>query len=83
MIDSGIEIRAVTGLPGDDQWSTGFVDQNRINLVDDSKIEFPLYAIFDCETQIIVHVIKTELVIGPVGNISPVGFAFSIVIHGT
>ena len=42
-VDTRVQIRAVAGLAGYDQRGSRFVDQDRVDLVDDGVVQFALY----------------------------------------
>jgi hypothetical protein len=59
----------ILGLAGDDQGRTGLVDQDRVHLVDDGVVEAALHALARLIHHVVAQVIKTELVIGAVGDV--------------
>ena len=72
LVDRRVHARAVFGRPGDDQRRTGFIDQDRVDLVDDRKIQFPLELVFQPERHVVAQIVETKLVIGTVGNVASV-----------
>ena len=48
-----IELCRLTALPGDNKRSSGFIDQNRVNLINDSKLQPSLHKLFFIDHHII------------------------------
>jgi len=68
----------ITGRPdrtGDDQRGAGFVDKDAVDFVDDGIVEFALHHIPDIGGHVVAQIVKTELVVGAVGDIGVVGVA--------
>src|SRR5438128_1191453 len=65
----------------DDQRRARFVDQNRINLVDDRVIVTVLHAGAEIELHIVAQIVKTELVVGAVSNVGVVSGLPLKVVH--
>ena len=72
LVDLLIELGAVFGLAGDDQWRAGFVDEDRVDLVDNREIEFALVLFFQAECHVVAQVVEAELVVRTVCDISRV-----------
>ena len=54
---------------GNDQRRAGFVDQDRIDFVDDGEVVAALHAVLQVELHVVAQVIEAELVIGAVGDV--------------
>ncbi|OQB57389.1 MAG: hypothetical protein BWX98_01567 [Candidatus Aminicenantes bacterium ADurb.Bin147] len=68
-----VEIGRALARTGDDEGGPGFVDQDRVDLVDDGVIEGPLDQVRQPEFHIVAQVVEAELVVGAVGDVGPVG----------
>ena len=55
---------------GNDQRRAGFVDQDRIDFVDDGEVMSALHAVRDAELHVVAQVIEAELVVGAVGDVA-------------
>src|SRR5258706_1885531 len=66
---------------GDDQRRARFIDQNRINLVDDRVIVTVLHAGAEIELHVVAQIVKTELVVGAVSNVGVVSGLPLKVVH--
>ena len=73
-IDLEVEVGRLVGGPGDDQRCPRLVDQDRVHLVDDRVVQLALHQLLERETHVVAKVIEAELVVGPVGDVGPVGF---------
>ncbi len=58
----------------DDVRGSGFVDQNRVNFVDDGEVELTHAEVFFAERHVVSEVVKSEFVVGSVGDVARVGF---------
>ena len=74
-VDRDVEVGLVVGRAGNDQRRARFVDQDRIDLVDDREIERPLDHLLARIFHIVAQVIEAELVVRAVGDVRPVGVA--------
>ena len=54
--------------PGNDQRSTGIVDQDRIDLIDNGVVMPALYQFLRRAAHIVAQVVEAELVVGPVSD---------------
>ena len=67
-----IQIGRLVALAGDDQGSTGFVDENGVHLVHNAKEMAALNHIFLIDGHIVTEIVKAHLVVGAVGNVGGV-----------
>ena len=67
-----IEVGGVVGASGDDQRRTGFVDKDRVHLVDDRKEVAALHLLVERPRHVVAEVIEPELVVRPVREIGEV-----------
>ena len=65
----------------DDERRTRFVDQDRIDFVDDGEVVPALHAILQIELHVVAQVVEAELVVGAVGDVGGVGFAALLVVQ--
>ncbi len=80
-VNRAVHFRAVFRRARDNQWCTGFIDQNGVHLVDDGEVQVTLHFVFDRERHIVTQVIKTEFVVGTVNDVSGVGFTLLDIVH--
>ncbi len=66
---------------GNDQRGTGFVDQDRVNLVYDRVIMSVLHTSREIELHVVAQVIETKLVVRAVGNVGVISILPLKVIH--
>ncbi len=71
-VDLDVELGAFLCRARDDQRRARFVDQNRIDFVDDRKGQFALYAILQTEREVIAQVVEAEFVVRAVGDVAGV-----------
>ena len=67
----GVAVRGA----GDDQRGTGFVDEDRVDLVDDHEVVAPLDAVARLPGHVVAQVVEAEFVVRPVGDVGLVFFA--------
>ena len=60
---------------GDDQGRTRFVDQDRVDLVDDGVVVPTLHAVLEAERHVVAQVVEAELIVRAVGDIRVVCLA--------
>ena len=77
-----IELCRLAALSGNNQRSTGLVDEHRVHLVDDSIIQLPLYQLFFIDHHVIPQIIKSQLVVGNISDVAGVLLPPLIVVHG-
>src|SRR6202044_415365 len=77
----GIPIRSSVGGPGDDQWGAGFVDQNRVDLVNNGEVVAALDAVFQRVGHVVAQVVEAEFIVGAVGDVGGVGDATLVGCH--
>ena len=65
-----IELGGLSALTGNDQRGTGFVNQNRVYLVDDGIGQPSLYQLFLVNHHVIPKIVKPVLVIGHIGDVA-------------
>ena len=58
--------------PGNDERGACFVDQNRVDLVDDGEVVSALHAIRRLPRHVVAKVVETKFVVGAVGNVGHV-----------
>ena len=65
--------RVVFGLAADDQRGTGFVDQDRVDLIDDGVVQGALHTVMGFIDHVVAQVIETVFVVRAVGDVRVVG----------
>ena len=82
-----IELRGLTALSGNDQRCTCLIDQDRVDLIDDTVVQISLYQLFFIDDHVITKVIKSQFVISYISNIASVCctalFRFHVVQYNT
>ena len=73
MVNRDIHRGVVFRLSADDQWRSGFINQNGVHFVDDGEVQAALNAVFDLINHVVTQVIEAVFVIGSVGDVSLVG----------
>ena len=78
-VDRVVHFRAVLERTGNDQRRAGFVDQDRIDLVDDRVIVTALHHRLAVVFHVVAQIVEAELVVGGVGDVGGVGGAALVV----
>ena len=68
-----IQLGVIIGLAGDNQWGARFVNQDRIDLVNDGVVERALAPAGLLVLQIVAQVVEAEFVVGAVGDVTGIG----------
>src|SRR6185369_5906600 len=66
---------------GNDQWRSRFVDQDRVDLVDDGEVMTTLHARREVKLHVVAQVIEAKLVVGAVSDVGSVGSLALEVVH--
>ena len=77
-----VEGCGLVALSGDDQRCTGFIDQDGVDLVDDGIVKISLNQVFLIDSHVVTEVVKTQLVVGRIGDIAVIGFLALFRRHG-
>ena len=81
LIKRNVKLGLVLGRPGDDQRRARFVDQDRIDLIDNREIERALRHLAAFVLHVVAQVVETEFVVGAVGDIGAVGVTLGFFGH--
>src|SRR5690606_16090167 len=73
-IDLIVKLGRIIGGAADDERGSGFVDQNGVDLVDNTEVKLALDVIFQAKLHVVAKVIKAELVVRSVSNIAAIVF---------
>ncbi len=73
LVDPDIKLRGFIRRPGNDQRGAGFIDQDRVNFVDDRKRAIALGFLVGRKRHVIAQVIETQFVIGRVNHVAGIG----------
>ena len=76
LVDGDVKFSMVFCLSADDQRCAGFVNQDRVDLVDDGEVHTALHTVFGLVDHVVTQIIKTKFVVGTVGNVCAVGGLF-------
>ena len=74
-------VGGLVGGAGDDQRRPRFVDEDRVDFVDDGVVVAALHAILDLELHVVAQVVEAELVVGSVGDVGGVSGAALVVVE--
>ena len=73
-----VELLRVVGPTRDDQRRAGFVDEDRVDLVDDGEGVAALHLVVARDGHVVAQVVEAELVVGAVGDAGGVGAALGL-----
>ena len=71
----GVLFSSVFGRTTDDERRTGFVDQDGVDFVNNTEVEFALHELVRFHRHVVAEVVKTEFVVGTVSHVGVVAFA--------
>ena len=71
-VDADVQLRRILGGPRNDQRRARFVDQDRVDLVDDRIMQATLVALVFRYRHVVAQVIETEFVVGAVSDVGVV-----------
>ena len=81
LIHTDIEVGMVFGLAGNNQRRACFIDQDRVDFIDDGVGQLALHPFCRGIDHVVAQVVKTELVVGSVGDIGRIGSLFHVMLH--
>ncbi len=70
LVDPVVLVDGLFGGPGDDQRRPRFVDEDRVDLVDDGEEVPPLHHGGEVELHVVAQVVEAELVVGAIGDVA-------------
>ena len=76
LVDRSVYLGTVLNTTGNDQRRARFVNEDRIDLINNGKIQRPLDTILGAEGHVVSQIIKPELIVGAISNIDAVCFLF-------
>ena len=76
-----IQIRGLGATAGNNQGCSGFVNQNRVNLIDDGIMQVSLHHVFLSYYHVVTQVVKAEFIVCTIGNIAGIRRAAFVVVH--
>ncbi len=76
-----IELRGFSALAGNDQRGAGFIDQNRVNLIDDRISKISLHHLILVYHHVVTKIIKTVLIVCDIGDVTVVLGTALIILH--
>ena len=71
----------IVSLTGDDQRRTRFVDEDRIDLVDNGVGQLSLHPILRRIDHVVAQVVEAEFVVRPIGDVAGEGRLFRVMVH--
>ncbi len=69
LVRDPVKIRRFVALTGNDQRRSRFIDEDRVDLVDDRVVQIPLRQLILVDHHVVAQIIETEFVVGAVCNI--------------
>ena len=72
-VGDAVDLGVLLGRTGDDERRARFVDQDRVDLVDDRVVEVALDAVGERALHVVAQVVEAVLVVGAVGDVGAVG----------
>ena len=76
-----IQSGGFAALSGNDERCTRLIDQYRVDLVDDGKMQSALHQLLLIDYHVVTQIIKTKLIVCHVGNVTVIGIPALIVRH--
>ena len=76
-----IQLRRLAALTGNDQRGAGLVDQHGVYLVDDRVMQIPKHQLLFVDDHVVTQIIKPQLVIRHIGNITVIGLPALVRFH--
>ncbi|MNQ14086.1 hypothetical protein D3C85_270250 [compost metagenome] len=80
-IDLVIQVRMVLGLARNDQRRTRFIDQDRVDFIDDAEVQAALHAFARFVDHIVAQEVETEFIVGAIGDVGVVRLLLGAVLH--
>ena len=76
-----VELGGFAALTGNDQRRTCLIDQDRVDLVDNTIMKRSLYKLFFINNHVITKIIKAKLIIGDISNVTIIGGTALLRLH--
>ena len=76
-----IKLCRFSALPGNNKRRSRLVDQNRVNLIDDRKIQTSLYELFFIYDHVVTQLVKSEFIIRYISNIAVICRTALFIVH--
>ena len=80
-VDGVVEFRAIVERAGDDQRRARFVDQDRVDFIDDGVDMAALNHILHPVLHVVAQIVEAEFVVGAVGDVAVVGLLALLVVE--
>ena len=77
----GIHVRRFVPRAGDNQRGTRLVDKNGVDLVNNAEVEGPLDTVFLINDHVVTQVVKTDFIIGTIGDVGIVSLPALFVVQ--
>ena len=81
IVDGVIEGGGFVALSRNNQRGSRFVDKDGVHLVHDGKVMTALHLLFLIDNHIVAQIVKTQLVVGAVGDIAGIRLAALVIFH--
>ena len=79
-VDRHVHFRLVVGGAGNDQRGARFIDQHRIDFIDDGEMERPLHHLLAAVFHIVAEIVEAEFIVGAIGDVGGIGFAAGVIV---
>ena len=73
LVDGEIKLGAFLGRAGDDERRARFVDEDRVDFIDDGVLETPLDPILEAKRQVVAQIVEAVFVVGAVSDVTGIG----------
>ena len=74
LVDAVVLVGGFVARSGNDERRSRFVDQDRVDFVDDREVVPALDALRDVELHVVAQIIEAEFVVGSVGDVGVIRF---------
>ena len=79
LVHPDIVLGRVLGRAGNDQRRPRLVDQDRVDLVDDSVVERPVGHVLAAKLHVVAQIVEAQFVVGAVGDVAGIGLLVPLV----
>ena len=72
LVDAEVLVRGFVARSRDDEWRSRFVDEDRVDFVDDRVVKLTLDSVGDIELHVVAQIVEPEFVVGSIRDIGTV-----------
>ena len=80
-IGYAVQVCGLGAAAGNDQWCSGFVDEDGVHFVDDGKVQVTLYHAFFADYHVVTEVVETKFIVGAICDVAGIRFTTFVVVH--